>query len=106
MVVRSTVLLTVQLGADPSSWARRRSTTCPETWRYTIWSPAGDQAGPQLSPSSVTLTSSEPVDASRMTTSVPNWLVLVAAMYRPSGEYAGWMYPGPVTALAFLVSRL
>ena len=58
LVVRSTVLPTVQPGAEPSSWANRRSTTCPATCRNASWLPAGDQVGPQLSPSPVTLRSS------------------------------------------------
>ena len=46
-------------------------------------------SGAQLSPSSVSRSSSAPLAASRITTSVPNALVLVAARYRPSGDHDG-----------------
>ena len=88
--VRPTVSFTVHAGPPPSSWAIWRSTTWPATRRYAIWSPAGDHAGAQLRPSLVTRSSSAPLAASRMTTSVPIALVRVAAMYFPSGDQAGW----------------
>ena len=44
---------------------------------------------PSELPSFVTRSSSAPVFASRITTSVPNALVFVAAMYRPSRDQAG-----------------
>ena len=54
-------------------------------------SPAGDQEGAHDVSSLVTRSSSLPLPASRMTTSVPSAFVRVAAMYRPSGENDGCM---------------
>ena len=88
-MVRSSVSLTVQLGAVPSSWAMRRSMTWPATCRYATWSPRGDHVGAQLLPSSVSRASSAPLAALRITMSVPYAEVFVAAMYRPSGDHAG-----------------
>ena len=81
--------LTVQSGRCPSSRTSSRSTIWPWMWRNAIASPTGDQTGAQDAPSLVSRRSSRPLDASRMTTSLPKLLVLVAAMYRPSGENDG-----------------
>jgi hypothetical protein len=66
-----------------------RSTISPSMWRNAIASPAGDQTGAHERPSSVIRSSSRPWAASRMTTSLPNAVVLVATMYVPSGENRG-----------------
>ena len=58
-------------------------------WRYATESPAGDQTGAHEWPSLVTRSTSAPVFAFRITTSVPNEVVLVAAIHLPSGENAG-----------------
>ena len=52
--VRGTISSTVQRGAEPPSWARRRSTVCPSRCRKAIPSPAGDQRGANDASSFVT----------------------------------------------------
>ena len=52
-------------------------------------SPAGDQIGAKDLSSFVTRSSSVPRTPSRMTMSVPNESVFVAAMYFVSGDHAG-----------------
>src|SRR3954452_13567268 len=61
-------------------------------------SPVGDHTGAQELPPLVTRRTSAPVEALRITTSVPNVVVRVAATHFPSGEKAGLVYPGPVSA--------
>ena len=78
-----------QVQAAAGQRDQAQSTTWPETCRNATWSPAGDHAGAQLSPSLVRRRTSAPVVALRMTTSVPKALVLVAAMYLPSGDHDG-----------------
>jgi hypothetical protein len=88
----------------PSRTAILRSTIWPSMWKNAIASPFGDQVGAHEAPSVVRRRSSRPRTASRMTTSDPNALIRVAAMYfrrvRTTAQVA-W----PVTGEVFLVVK-
>ena len=84
--VRAMTSSTVQSGAAPSSRTSLRSTIWPRMWRNAIASPTGDQTGAHDAPSLVRRSSSRPLAASRMTTSLPKLLCLVAAMYSAVGR--------------------
>jgi hypothetical protein len=84
--VSATVSPTVHAGPGPVSWTIRRSTIPLSMWRKAIASPRGDQTGAQDRLSSLSRASSDPFEASRITTSVPSPSVFVAATNRPSGE--------------------
>lgn len=79
----------VQSGPVPVSGTRYRSTTPNATRKNATASPFGDHTGLNEFSSWVTRSSSAPVFASRMTTSVPKVLVLVAATNLPSRDQEG-----------------
>src|SRR6185503_5564122 len=88
-IVSATGSPAVQVGAVPESGIIQRSTTPCSSLKKATASMSGDQTGLNDSSSVVSLSSSAPFLASRITTSVPKLVVLVAATYLPSRDHEG-----------------